>query len=109
MSDTKEQEIFTRRVLLLGSMQGILFTTLIGRMYMLQVQSKRHYQQLSDKNRIQPQLLLPERGQILDRSGIVLADNKITYSASIMRIDSKTLHNTLAHLKNILNLSNEDI
>lgn len=109
MTDSKEQEIFNRRVFLLGGIQGVLFTSLIGRMYMLQIQSTQHYQKLSDKNRIQPQLLLPQRGIIYDRHGEILATNKTTYNASIMRLNKDILEETLNSLKTILNLSDDEV
>lgn len=83
-SDQYKKE-FTRRALILGGLQGVLLTSLVGRMYQLEILSKDHYQMLSDKNRIHARLMAPLRGQILDRKGRVLASNTRSYRAVIVR------------------------
>ena len=48
--------VFTRRVALLGAGQLALLSTLIGRMYFLQVVEADKYKMLSDENRINRRL-----------------------------------------------------
>jgi len=72
MKDKEQQQLFTRRSLILGGIQGGLALGLVGRLYVLQVLNSQHYQLLSDKNRIQSLDLLPARGEIFDRSGVLV-------------------------------------
>ena len=73
-------------------------------MYVLQVLNSRHYQLLSDRNRIQSLDLLPPRGEIFDRSGVLLAGNQTTYRCLINLSKAKEVQNLLENLKTIINI-----
>lgn len=74
------RRIIDRRGFIFGSLQGLAFAALAGRLYYLQIIKGEHYTVLSDKNRIQLRLLTPKRGEILDRHGAVLAGNRDSYT-----------------------------
>lgn len=109
MSSQDKQQLFTRRALILGGAQGLLLTTLVGRLYYLQVSSSDHYRTLSDKNRIHSRLIPPSRGQILDCSGKILATYHNAYRAVVVRDQATDLPELLASVQLILGLDNEDI
>lgn len=109
MSSQDKQQLFTRRALILGGAQGLLLTTLVGRLYYLQVSSSDHYRTLSDKNRIHSRLIAPSRGQVLDRSGKVLATYHNAYRAIVVRDQTTDLPELLTSVQSILGLDNEDI
>ncbi|MEI8295979.1 MAG: penicillin-binding protein 2 [Alphaproteobacteria bacterium] len=85
MTNNKENRVFTRRAFILGIGQGLLLTTIVGRLYYLQILSGDHYRMLADKNRIHAQLLAPQRGQLFDRRGVLLASNHKAFSALVVR------------------------
>lgn len=87
--------VFTRRVALLGAGQLALLSTLIGRMYFLQVVEADKYKMLSDENRINRRLLPPSRGLILDRFGLPLAANFPNYRAMLVAEQTPDLEQTL--------------
>jgi len=100
--------VFTRRALILGGIQSALALGLVGRLYTLQVVHNKHYQLLSDKNRIQSLLLPPARGRIFDRTGLILADNHTSYRA-ILSLDShQDLEELTYKLKQILSLDDQE-
>ena len=68
--DTDRYRSLTRRALMLGGIQAGLISTLVGRMYYLQVLQSDRYTMLAEENRINMRLLTPSRGQILDRFGM---------------------------------------
>ena len=103
------QKIFTRRALILGGMQGLLLTTLVGRLYHLQVLSKDHYQTLSDKNRLHTRLTAPVRGRIFDRHGTVLALNSHSYSLVIIRDQALEWEQKFDMIAKMLSLSSVEI
>lgn len=109
MSSQDKQQLFTRRALILGGVQGFLLTTLVGRLYYLQVSSSDHYRTLSDKNRIHSRLIAPSRGQILDRSGKILATYHNAYRAIVIRDQAADLPELLASVQSILGLDTQDI
>ncbi len=59
----------------LGLIIGLVFVALLARLAWLQLARGERYRTLSDENRVRPELLRAERGRILDRDGVVLADN----------------------------------
>lgn len=104
MIDQENINLFTRRSLVLGGIQGGLALTLVGRLYFLQVMNSHHYKLLSDKNRIQTVLLAPERGGILDRSGRPLATNKTSYKCIIHREDTEDPDKLMTTIGRLLQL-----
>ena len=70
--------VFTRRALLLGAGQLGILGALAGKLYQVQVVEGERYATLAETNRISARLTAPTRGRILDRSGVVLAGNRLT-------------------------------
>ena len=57
--DTDRYRSLTRRALMLGGIQAGLLSTLVGRMYYLQVLQSDRYTMLAEENRINMRLLSP--------------------------------------------------
>lgn len=102
--DNDLQRIFTRRALLLGSVQLALFGTLAGRLYYLQVIESDKYQLLAEENRINMRLLPPRRGRILDRNGVELASNRRNYRVLIVAEQTPNVDATLEALSKLINV-----
>lgn len=109
MSSQDKKQLFTRRAIILGSVQGVLLTSLVGRLYYLQVSSSDHYRTLSDKNRIHSRLIAPSRGQILDRSGKILATHHNAYRAIVVRDQVTDLPSMLQSVQAMLGLDDQEI
>jgi penicillin-binding protein 2 len=109
MSSQDKQQLFTRRALILGGVQGVLLTSLVGRLYYLEVSSSEHYRTLSDKNRIHSRLIAPSRGQILDRSGKILATHHNAYRAIVIRDQVTDLPGMLQSIQSMLGLDDQEI
>jgi penicillin-binding protein 2 len=100
--------VFTRRAALLGGAQVVLLSTLVGRMYQLQIVESDEYQLLAEDNRINKRLLEPLRGRILDRFGIPLAENDHNYSVEIVPEDAGDIEKVLAELSRFVPLTAEE-
>lgn len=109
MTDNDKENLFTRRAFILAGTQGLLLSTIVGRMYYLEILSNHHYKALSDKNRIHSRFIAPLRGQILDRNGQVLATNHNVYRAVIIRDQVDDWRQSLEAVKPFLELSDEDV
>ncbi|GGX60557.1 peptidoglycan glycosyltransferase [Litorimonas cladophorae] len=66
----------TRRTAILGAGGLGVFGVLAARLYQLQVLQAEDYRTLSENNRFNFNMLLPERGEIRDRFGRALAKNR---------------------------------
>jgi len=103
------QKTFTRRAVLLGGGQALLFSVLVGRMYYLQVVQTDRFRLLAEENRVNLHLLPPLRGKIVDRFGTPLAINDPNYRVVIVPEQTANMRDTLQTLARILPLSNEEI
>ena len=93
---------------MLGAGQAILFTALAERMYQLQILESDRYLVLADENRINLQLLAPQRGRILDRFGAALADNRQNYRVVVIAEQAGDITTTLDALAELIEIGQGD-
>ena len=106
--DNERFKVFTRRALLVGGGQALLFSTLAGRMYYLQILESDRFRVLSEDNRINLRLFAPPRGRILDRFGLPMAVNKQNFRVVLVREQARDVKRTLDALARIIELSEQD-
>ena len=85
-----ELNTFRNRVLVAGIAIMLAFGALASRMFYLQVIKRDYFHALAEANRISLVPLVPNRGIITDRNGIVLAAN---YSAYTLRVTPSKVQN----------------
>jgi penicillin-binding protein 2 len=107
--DVERYRQLTRRTLMLGGLQAGMISLLVGRMYYLQVVESPKYKMLADDNRISMRLIAPSRGLILDRAGIVVANNDQNFRALIVSEQTRDIDRTLGVLSGIIQLSPSEI
>lgn len=99
---------FIRRILFLGIIQLVIIVILLGRMYYLQILEGAHYHLLAEGNRIATRPLLPLRGQIYDRHGVLLAQNETNFRVVFLTDKRADIKETLQVLSNLIPLSPEE-
>lgn len=98
------------RLNLLVAILIILSLILILRLAYLQISEFKRYQTLSLKNQMSIIPIAPPRGVILDRNGVLLAENIPVYVLEIIPEHVKDIKRTLAKLKELLpSISDDDI
>jgi len=97
-----EARVFGFRLAIAFIMVLALFGILIARYYTLQVIDYNHYVTRSDSNRIHVRPIPPNRGLIFDTNGELLADNRPTFSLSIVKERTKNLEATIEQLADII-------
>jgi penicillin-binding protein 2 len=107
-SDQQRYRTFARRTALLAGGKALLLSTLVGRMYYLQVVESEKYAVLADENRINLRLLPPPRGRIYDRFGVPIAVNDQNYRVVIIAEQTPDLEATLSDLSQIIPLSESE-
>ena len=85
-----ELNTFRNRVLVAGLAILIAFGALVARMFYLQVIKHDYFHTLAEANRISVVPVVPNRGIITDRNGVVLAAN---YSAYTLRVTPSRVKN----------------
>ncbi|SIS45272.1 penicillin-binding protein 2 [Neptunomonas antarctica] len=107
---SQENRTFVFRVVLAFCIVLLLIGVLLGRLYYLQVVQYDRYAAMSDNNRIQLQPVAPTRGLIYDTHGVLLAENRPSYSVTILKEEvGKQLDSTLSELQKIIEISGKDI
>jgi penicillin-binding protein 2 len=107
-----ENRLFTIRSIVAGVIAAVLLLAVAGRLYYLQVVKFDYYHGLSQGNSIRTEPIPPSRGLILDRHGVVLADNLPAFNIELIREqigDNKALDATLAQLVSIGLLRSEEV
>ncbi len=103
--EQRRSSVFARRALIVGGVQLAAFGLLAERLWQMQVVDAGRYRTLADKNRISARLLAPERGRILDRFGLPLADNRQVWRASLIAGEARNVRATLDAFERILGLT----
>ena len=85
-----ELDTFRNRALVAGLVIMVAFGVLAARMFYLQVLKRDHFHTLAEANRISVVPVVPNRGIITDRNGVVLAAN---YSAYTLRVTPSKVKN----------------
>ncbi|HCA27439.1 MAG TPA: penicillin-binding protein 2, partial [Betaproteobacteria bacterium] len=83
----------------------LLFLLLLSRFVYLQVLQRDHYRTLAENNRISIVPIVPSRGLILDRNGVVLAHNFSAYTLEITPSKVKSLRKTIDALSKIVEIT----
>ncbi|WP_346837257.1 penicillin-binding protein 2 [Microbulbifer sp. SAOS-129_SWC] len=104
-----EQRLFRDRMLVALIGVAVLLGVLVARFYNLQVVNYDSYRTQSDQNRIQVRPVPPTRGLIYDRNGTLLADNRPSYTLSIVREHVKDMDRTLKLLGQLVELDSDDV
>ena len=91
------REIYHFRLRLMLSLGFVLtlIAILLIRFIYLQLVKHEYFQTLAESNRIAVVPIVPNRGLILDRNGLILARN---YSGYTLEIASSILPNLVAHI-----------
>ncbi|MTB68206.1 peptidoglycan DD-transpeptidase MrdA [Providencia sp. wls1943] len=106
---TAESVLFIRRALIAFGVIVILTSILVTNLYHLQVVRHDDYQTRSNDNRIKFVPIAPSRGIIYDRKGTQLALNSTFYQLEIVPEKVDDLQETLDKLRDVVDLTDEDI
>lgn len=105
--DKLKAQLFERRAVVMGGLKLIAVAALTGRLYQLQILESDEFKLMSEENRIKLIPILPNRGKILDRNGLVLAENRNYYR---MMLDDSVVENpqqTIRQIGSMLHFSEE--
>lgn len=105
----RERNLFTTRAIISAIFTVLLMFVLVGRMFYLQILQHQHFTTLSTNNRVSVQPIAPTRGLIYDRNGVLLAQNIPTYSLEIVQERVDDMDQTLAEIRKLIEVSDDDI
>ena len=104
----KDARLVRSRVVVGAMLVLALICVLIVRLYYLQVVQYDYHSTLSENNRVHVQPIPPTRGLIYDRNGVVIADNRPSFSLTMTRERAGDWHQVLDTIVEVLQLTPED-
>lgn len=110
LKDVKtETRLVCSRITVAFAFVLLLFGVLIFRFYNLQIVNYQDYATRANSNRIQVQPVPPNRGLIFDRNGVLLAENRPSYTLSIVKERTPDLERTLEVLAGLVEVGEDDL
>lgn len=104
----RELYYFQLRIGIAGVCVLVAFALLFARFFYLQIVQYDYYRTKAEDNRISIVPVIPNRGLILDRNGVVLARNYSAYTLEISPGKASNLEKTISELESIVEIRPSD-
>ena len=104
----KDARLVRNRVVVGAVAIMLLICVLIARLYYLQIIQYDYHSTLSENNRVHVQPIPPTRGLIFDRNGVIIADNRPSFSLSMTRERAGNWQEVLDNIVEVLELTADD-
>ncbi|MBK0060728.1 penicillin-binding protein 2 [Pseudomonas sp. S44] len=104
----KDARLVRNRVVVGAVAIMLLVSVLIARLYYLQIIQYDYHSTLSENNRVHVQPIPPTRGLIFDRNGVIVADNRPSFSLTMTRERAGKWQEVLDTIIEVLELSEDD-
>jgi penicillin-binding protein 2 len=104
-----ESGLIAKRVYFSGFIILLLVLMIISRVFYLTVLEHEHFTTLSKSNRLKITPIPPIRGLIYSRDGVVLAENKPTFSLEVIPEQIDDVDKLINQLKKIISIEDSDI
>jgi penicillin-binding protein 2 len=102
-----ERRLFRSRALLAAAFMLIAIAIVVGRLAYLQIIGHEHFTTLSHENRLKILPLPPPRGLIYSRDGVVLAENRPSFSLAVVPENTEDLEGAATELQQLLGISTD--
>lgn len=106
---TLEAQLFKRRALVAAIFSVLILCVLLSRLVYLQFFEFSHFASLSENNRVRLTPLVPNRGLIYDRNGVVLAENQPSYQLELIPEQIKDMDATIEGLGKLVALNGDTL
>jgi len=101
--------MINRRIAVSGTLMLLCFLAILSRVFYLQIVLHDHYSTLSESNRVKVVPIAPTRGLIFSHDGVILADNRPSFSLEIVPEKVEDLDTLIEQLAVIMALDESDI
>jgi penicillin-binding protein 2 len=104
----QDSDRFRNRLLVAGAGVLLAFLLLFGRFFYLQIVQHEYYSTRAESNRISLVPIMPNRGNIVDRNGIILARNYSAFTLEITPSKTLGLEETIDGLAEVVEIQIKD-
>ena len=110
LKDNKHESLLIgKRVYISAAIVVLLIILILSRVFYLTVIQHEHYTTLSKSNRVKIKAIPPIRGLIYSRDGVVLAENKPSYSLEVIPEQTDNIEIVIAELRQLIRIEDKDI
>ncbi len=103
-----ELQRFRMRAVVMGCVVFLAFCLLVWRLLVLQVERHEEFAERAESNRTAVDPIVPNRGQILDRNGVVLAHNFAAYTLEVSPTQVHDLPTLINQLSTLVEITPKD-
>jgi penicillin-binding protein 2 len=107
-NNDRDLDRFRNRILLAGAGVLLAFSILFARFFYLQVMQHEYFTTRAESNRISLVPVMPNRGNIVDRHGLILARNYSAFTLEITPSKTLGLEETINALSGIVEIQQKD-
>jgi len=100
----QEARLICRRIVTAGIFVIVFFVIIIYRVFDLQIGMHEHYSTLSQSNRVKVVPIAPTRGLIYSSDGVLLADNRPSFSLEMIPEKVEDIDRFLQHLASVIEI-----
>ncbi len=104
-----EYRLISRRIYFAGAVMFLLGLLIVIRVFFLQVVMHDHFSTLSQHNRVKIQPIAPIRGLIFSSDGVLLANNRPSFSLEIVPEQVENIEQTIEDLSTLITIEAADI
>jgi penicillin-binding protein 2 len=104
-----ESGLIAKRVYFSGAVILLLVVVIVLRVFYLTVIQHDHFTTLSKSNRVKVTPIAPIRGLIYSRDGVVLAENKPTFSLEVIPEQIEDVDKLISELKKVISIEDKDV
>ncbi len=105
----QEAQLFKRRAWVAAIVSLLLIMLLIARLIYLQLYEYSRFKSLSENNRIRITSIVPNRGLIYDRNGVIMAENQPSYRLEIIPEQVKDIEAMISGLSELVQLDERSL
>lgn len=106
---SRESRLFLQRIVVAVLGMLALIAVLVGRLVHLQLVSHEHYTTLSRDNRLRLLPIAPTRGLIYSRDGVLLADNRTSFTLEVVPEKAGDLDQAIGRLRQFIALDEDQL
>jgi len=105
------EKVIEKKLRIFMALVTVIFLVLISRLALLQIVQTQEFKTMSEQNRIRLVPIPAKRGEILDRNGKVLVQDRPVYSVSVFNLEmtKQDLHKLADRLASMLGMKSADI
>lgn len=100
----REVEGYKKRFTYLTFLTVAIFGTICLKLWFLQIIKGDEFRRVSENNRIRLEIIPPYRGEIYDRNGTLMADNRPSFNLCVMKEDVNDMDSLVERLNRLIGL-----